>query len=190
MPTVNASKRIDDYINKSGDFAKPICKKIRAIIHKAEPEIIEEWKWGPNFQKNGMVCGFWGFKSYVNFFFFRGVNMKDPKKIFTEGGSNRWSRGLKIRDIKEVNEKVFVSYIKEAVKINSKPIDRSHKEIPVPADLSKLLNNKQKEHFDSLSYTHRKEYVVWIESAKKQETREARLKKAVELLSKKIKTPN
>jgi hypothetical protein len=109
----NASKLIDDYIDNLPEFSQKICRKIRQIILKADPEIIEDWKWGPNYYKDGMLCGFGGFKQHVHLAFFNGASMKDSKKIFTEGGANMHNRGIKFKDVNEINEKIIASYIKE-----------------------------------------------------------------------------
>ncbi len=191
MEKANPSNQIEVYISKSAEFAQPICKKLREVIHKAEPQIVEEWKWGPNFQKNGMVCGFGAFKEHVNFFFFKGAYMKDSKKIFTEGSANRFIRGLKFKDVKEIDERTLTLYIKEAVKLNFAKIEKVDKTIELPADLKSILAKKKKLKlfFDELSFTNRKEYVRWIESAMKKETRDARLQKTVVMLNQGIKHP-
>lgn len=191
MTKAKPSSQIDIYISKSAEFAQSICNKLREIIHKAEPEIVEGWKWGPNFQKNGMVCGFWAFKAHVNFFFFKGAYMKDTKKIFTEGGSNKFTKGLKFKDVKEIDERTLTNYIKEAVKLDSTKTEKIERIIDLPEDFRQFLekNKKLKAFFDGLSFTNRKEYVRWIESAKKKETQDARLQKTILMLKQGIKHP-
>src|SRR5436853_338053 len=99
MVTVNhnskASKLIDDYIAKSPAFAQKICNMLRQIILKADPKIIEDWKWGPNYYKDGMICGYGTFKGWVTFSFFQGALMKDPKKLFNYGDANAHNRSIK-----------------------------------------------------------------------------------------------
>lgn len=180
----NATKRIDEYIESSADFAKSICLKLREIIHKADPEIIEDWKWGPNFNKAGMICGFGAFKKHVNFFFFKGSLMSDADKIFSEGEANKNTRGMKFSSVDEVNERILIKYLKEAVKLNisgAKPVE---KQITIADDFkSALRKNKLLEPFEKMAFTHRKEYIQWIDDAKKLETRERRLQKAITMIS-------
>jgi hypothetical protein len=189
--TKSASRQVDEYIDTAQDFAKPICKKLRQIIFKAEPGIIEDWKWGPNYSKNGMVCGFNHFTSHVSFSFFQGALLKDPQKILNEGSDNLHNRGIKFKDVKEVDEKTLTAYIKEAVANNVKGIKvniKEKKEIKIPVDfLNELKLKKLHEKFNALSYTYRKEYIQWIESAKKEETRIVRIKKGIEKISKGLK---
>ncbi len=81
----DSKKLIDEYIDELPDFSKEICMRLRELTHSADPEIVEDWKWGPSFNKQGMVCGFSAFREHVSFTFFEGAAMKDPKKLFTEG---------------------------------------------------------------------------------------------------------
>ena len=177
---------IDDALSKAEPFAQDICKKLRAIIFTAEPNIIEDWKWGPNYYSDGMVCGYWHFKKFVTFVFFQGALLKDKHKILKTNPGNVHNRHLKFTNIKEVNEKILIEYIREAVTNNKKGIkltETKDKTVTIPADLKKLLSkNKLLAYFQNLAYSHRKEYVMWIEDAKKEETRLKRLKSAIEKL--------
>lgn len=188
-----ASHQISEYIESMPEWSRNICKKLRTIIHKADPQMHEDWKWGPNFNHNGMVCGFGAFKKHVSFVFFQGAQMKDAKKILQLGGANAHNRMMHILNVKDIKEKVLIDYIKEAVQINmnGKAVGISSPakvEIETPADLQILLEHTGlSEYFDMLAYTHRKEYILWITEAKKAETREKRLEKTIEMLQKKVK---
>jgi uncharacterized protein YdeI (YjbR/CyaY-like superfamily) len=180
---------VDDYLKSAPDFAKPICKKIRELILKADPEISEEFKWSiPVYAKKKLVLGLGVFKNHVTLTFFQGALLKDPKKIFTSGFDNRQTRSVKFSNIKEVDEKILASYIKEAIANDAKGIKvniKERKEIQAPEDFLKALKAKKLDvKFQNMSYTCRKEYVQWIESAKKIETREARIKKGVGMVGK------
>ena len=177
---------IDDGINKAEPFAKDICKKLRAIIFTAEPNIIEDWKWGPNYYYDGMVCGFWYFKKHVSFVFFQGSLLKDKHKVLQANPDNVHNRHIKYSDVSEVDEKILIEYIKEAVANNKKGIkitEAKDKTVIVPDDFKKLLvKNKLFPYFENLAYSHRKEYVMWIEDAKKEETRIKRMNASIEKL--------
>jgi hypothetical protein len=183
----NASKRITEAFSKAEKFAQPICNKLREIIHKADPQIVEDWKWGPGFNRNGLICGIWAFKQHVTINFYRGASMKDNKKLFIKDATpSAFNRLIKFHSIDEVDEKAITAYIKEAVQINLKGIKKTNATISLPADFEKLLKKeKLVKQFEALAYTPRKEFVKWIESAKRPETRQARLKKAVEMIAKK-----
>ena len=188
----DAAVRIDEYIAKAPPFAQPICKRLREIIRKADSGIVEDWKWGPNFNKSGMVCGIWAFKQHVTMTFFQGALLKDPKKILIHGSSNAKNRAVKFTALCEIPERTLISYIREAVRNNERGLRAapSPKAVKSPPDFRKALAARPhaKKFFEALSYTHRKELVIWITSAKKAETRSRRITEALAMLSKKQRT--
>jgi len=184
-----ASRLIDEAFAKMPSPWREICEKLRAIVHKADPEIIEDWKWGPNFNKNGMVCNVWAFKAHAALVFFRGAEMKDPEKLFNYGEDNKSSRMIKFTDIRQVKEKELIPYIREAARLNetapkkpAKPV----KEMPVPPDLEAWFgkNKKAKTFFEKLPYTYRKEMLQLLKSARREETRVRRFKAVTDALKK------
>lgn len=188
MPTkekVDAQKEISAYIDSMQPFAKAICKKLRAIILKADPSIEEEWKWGPHYSSNGMVCGYGGFQKHVKFTFFNGSAMKDPKQLFNHCVDNEFSRSVKYTDISEIDEKILTEYVKESVAVNQKGFKREVKDktVEVPADLQQALNKNKTaaKFFTGLSYGYKKEYVEWVTTARREETRKDRIAKVVEM---------
>ena len=190
--SAKAKRRVDEYIKKASEFAQPICRKLRNAILGADPEIVEAWKWGPHYSKRGMVCGYGAFQKHVSLAFFRGALMKDPGHLFMKDDTPAKSmRRMKFTRAEDVDERVIAAYVREAVALNVSGIKAREPSIDTPPDLQKLLKNNKTllKFFDSLSYTHRKEYVRWIEEAKKTETRRARLKKTVEMLKQKTRHP-
>lgn len=185
----DAKMLIDEGISQAEPFAQAICKKLRSIIFKAEPGIIEDWKWGPNYYKDGMVCGFWYFKKHVTFTFWQGALLKDKKKVLLSNPGNLHNRHLKFTDVSQIDEKLLIEYIAEAVINNEKGLkltEAKDKTVVIPADFKKLLtSNKLLPYFEKLAYTHRKEYVQWIEAAKKEETRMKRIDAAISKLKSK-----
>ena len=182
----NAAALIDEGISKLEPFAQVICKRLRKLILSADPEIIEDWKWGPNYYLNGMICGYWGFKKHVSFVFFQGSLLKDKKKILQENPGNVHNRHIKFTDVKQINDKVILEYLFEAIDNNRKGIkitETKDKTIIVPDDVAKAFKKaKVLAYFDSLAFSHRKEYIQWIKSAKKEETRTKRVLQAIEKL--------
>ncbi len=179
----DAKQLIDDGIGQAGPFAQIICRKLRSIIIKAEPGIIEDWKWGPNYYKDGMVCGFWHFKKHVSFVFFQGALLKDKKKVLQQNPGNLHNRHIKYADIKEVDEKLLIEYITEAVMNNEKGFKlrgAKDKTVVIPQDFKKLLaKNKALKIFEAMSYSKRKDYVQWIDGAKQAVTRGKRIETAL-----------
>jgi hypothetical protein len=193
MPTIrpDASKRIDKAFAEFTGFQKEYCIKLRKIIHKALPDVKEDWKWGPNFNVNGMICGIWGFKGHVKLVFFRGSLMKDKYKLFEHGMNNEGNRSVHFSDSNKLDEKKLIEYFKEAAEINRKGIKPEKKPIvvKVPVELNKALNKNKtaRKYFDTLAPSHRREYAEYVSGAKQAETRERRMVKVMEMLSGKMK---
>jgi uncharacterized protein YdeI (YjbR/CyaY-like superfamily) len=192
MSTID--KRIDVYIDKSADFAKPILGRLRQIIHEACPEVTETMKWSfPHFEYGGSIlCSMAAFKHHCAFGFWLGSLMKDPEELLRTG-EQKDSMGQfgQIKDVKDLpSKKILIQYINEAMALNEKGVKREKpkegvkKELVVPDAFLKVLrkNKTVLETFESLSYSHKKEYLEWITEAKTEETRQRRMAKTVDLL--------
>lgn len=182
---VDAQKEISAYINSLQPFAQTICNKLRAIILKADPSIKEEWKWGPHYSSNGMVCGYGGFQKHVKLTFFNGSGMKDPRQLFNHCVDNEFSRSIKYTNLSEVDEQLLTEYVKQSVAVNQKGFKREVKDktVEVPADLQAALNKNKTaaKFFNGLTYGYKKEYVEWVIAAKREETRKDRIAKVAEM---------
>jgi hypothetical protein len=181
--SINAAAEVSAYINALPSFSKAICEKLRAIILAADPAITEEWKWGPHYQYNGMVCGYGAFQKHVKLTFFNGAAMKDTLKRFNHCVDNQFSRSIKYTDISEIDEEQVTDYVRESVEVNKKGFKREikSKTVEVPDDFKAMLgqNKKARSFFEALSYGYKKEYVDWIISAKRAETRKERMQKTI-----------
>ncbi len=191
MPVIHpkASEEINQYISGLPAFSKSICKKLRQIIMKAHPEIREDWKWGPHYSCEGMVCGYGAFTNHVKFTFFNGAAMKDGHQLFNHCVDNEFSRSVKYTDVSQIDEKIITAYIQESIGINKKGFKREikNKNVEVPDDLKDALkkNKTALAFFDQLSYGYKKDYVQWVTSAKRPQTRTDRIAKVVERCSEK-----
>lgn len=184
----DARRRIDEYIQAAPEFARPICRRLREIVRAAHPEIVEDWKWGPNFHKDGMVCGFGAFKKHVSFVFFEGALLKDPKGILTVGTSNRHNRSFRITSVSDIDEETLKNYIREAVALNENGIKASPLEKPplkISSDIRRSLseNEQAKEFFEELAEGYQREYFEWINGAKRDETRRRRISQMMQKLA-------
>lgn len=187
MPTVDP--RVDAYIEKSADFAKPILRHIRELVHKACPDIQETMKWSfPHFDHQGTVCSMASFKQHCALGFWKQSLMEQDAFPAEKTAMGSFGRITSVKDLPP--DKVMIALIHQAVELNEKgikvakkPVDK--KDLVVPADLTKALskNKAAKTAFDKFSYSHKKEYVQWIEEAKTEPTRNKRLATTVEWLS-------
>lgn len=188
------SAQIDDYIAKAPKYARPILIKLRSLFHKACPQIEETLKWRfPHFEHKGIVGSMAAFKNYVSYGFWKGKLMSDPAGLFEAVGETGMcgTQVARLRDLPP--DKLLIDYIKEAVKLNEdevklpRPAARKpgDKQIETPADLQALLhkNKKAAAAFEAFSYSHRKEYIEWINEAKQEVTRHKRLAATIEQLA-------
>ena len=185
----NKDPRIDAYIAKSADFAKPILKHIRNAVHTACPKVEETMKWSfPHFDYKGMLCSMAAFKEHCAFGFW-----KEKLVLGTNPGSKdgmgSFGRITSIADLP--SNKTFISLIKKAVELNDAGVKvvrakpKAKKPLRVPPYLSAALkkNKKAQVTFESFSPSHKREYIEWLTEAKTEDTRTKRLAITLEWLT-------
>ena len=121
-----ASKKITKRIQELGDWRGDTLAEVRQLIHDADPEIEEEWKWEkpssggtPVWSRDGGVCTGESYKQVVKLTFARGASLKDPKKLFNSGLEGSTRRAIDIREGEKLNEAAFRELIRSAVAANS-----------------------------------------------------------------------
>jgi uncharacterized protein YdeI (YjbR/CyaY-like superfamily) len=188
MPTVDP--RVDAYIEKSAEFAKPILVHLRKLIHKACPEVSETLKWSmPSFDYKGILCGFAAFKQHATFGFWKQSLMESDEFPKNKTAMGSFGRITSLDDLP--SDKVMLDLIKQAAKLNENGVKVARrpaapkKDLVIPPELTKALskNKTAKNAFEKFSYSHKKEYVEWITEAKTEPTRNKRLATTVEWLS-------
>src|SRR5271154_746608 len=117
-----ASAFIDEKIKELGDWRGKTLAKAREIIHKADPEIVEEWKWmgTPVFSHGGIVCTGETYKSVVKMTFAKGAALEDPSGLFNSSLDGNVRRAIDIREGEKINEAAFKDLIRAAVALNLK----------------------------------------------------------------------
>lgn len=175
--------RIDAYIARSADFARPILTHLREVVHEACPDVEETMKWStPHFMYQGMLCGMSAFKQHCAFGFWKGGLIV---KAGDRTGEKAMGQFGAIRSIDDLPaRRTIAKYVKEAMRLNEQGVkapararSRNRGPVEVPADLEAALRRHRKARaaFDALSPSHRREYVEWITEAKREETRRRRL---------------
>jgi hypothetical protein len=121
-----ASKNIKKKIQELGDWRGEALARIRQLIHDADPEIEEEWKWAkassagtPVWSHDGGVCTGESYKLVVKLTFFRGASLQDPRKLFNSSLEGNVRRAIDIREGEKLNEAAFKELIRSAVAANS-----------------------------------------------------------------------
>src|SRR5262250_2629478 len=114
----SASAAIDAKIKELGDWRGRTLAKVREIIHAADPEIVEEWKWAkatspgvPVFSNGGIVCTGETYKDHVKLTFAKGASLKDPSGLFNSGLEGNVRRAIDIHEGDKINEVAFKDLI-------------------------------------------------------------------------------
>ena len=122
-----ASSYITKRIQELGDWRGETLAHVRQLIHDADPDIQEEWKWvkesnpgTPVWSHDGGVCTGETYKQAVKLTFFRGASLKDPEKLFTQPGTVR--RAIDLHEGEKINEAAFKRLIRAAVEANSEAL--------------------------------------------------------------------
>lgn len=180
--------RIDAYIEKSEEFARPILTHLRAVVHSACPDVEETMKWSfPHFDHKGMMCSMASFKSHCAFGFWKGSLVLGDKA--QDGAMGHLGRITSVKDLP--SDKALASYIRKAAKLNDEGVKvermprRARPQVEMPDDLAKALKKNKKAHttFEAFPPSHKREYVEWIVEARGADTRKRRLETAVEWIA-------
>lgn len=186
-----AKQMVDNYIEELPQWSKEICEKLRAIVLSVSPQIQEDWKWNhPNYYCNGMVCGIWAFKEHVTFVFFQGALIDDHYSVLSSHPDNLHNRHIKYSDVSQINEEILRNYLLQSIENNKKGLRINQtriKHIDIPFYIKEALENAGLlESFNNMGYSHKKEYILWIKEAKKEETRNRRIEKMISALREKF----
>jgi hypothetical protein len=121
-----ASANITKRIQQLGDWRGETLAHVRQLIHDADPDILEEWKWvkptnpgTPVWSHDGIVCTGESYKQAVKLTFARGASLKDPKKLFTSSLEGNVRRAIDLREGEKINPAAFKQLIRAAVAANS-----------------------------------------------------------------------
>ena len=123
----SASASIDEKIMALGDWRAKTLAKVRRIIHEADPEIVEEWKWvkptspgTPVFSHGGIVCTGETYKNAVKMTFAKGAALKDPAGLFNSSLEGNVRRAIDIHEGDKIDERALKELIRAAVALNLK----------------------------------------------------------------------
>jgi uncharacterized protein YdeI (YjbR/CyaY-like superfamily) len=182
--------RVDAYIARSAEFARPILEHLRETVHAACPDVEETIKWGaPTFMYHGMLCGMAAFKQHCTFGFWKGSLVVDAAHDRSDEAMGQFGGIRSVADLPP--KRTLAGYVRRAAKLNEEGVkapraQKGRKQpLPVPDDLAAALrrNPRALGVFEKFPPSHRREYVEWIVEAKRAETRERRIAQAVEWIA-------
>ena len=187
---MSSDPRIDAYIARQADFARPVLRHLRAAVHAACPEAEETLKWSmPHFLYKGqMLVGMAAFKAHATFGFWR------AKEVLGETGAEREAMGQfgRLTSVADLPpDEILQGLIREAMALTdsgsrparSKAAPKPEPETPPELHAALAANPAARATFDGFPPSCRREYVEWVAEAKRPETRDKRIAQAVEWMA-------
>lgn len=200
--------RVDAYIEKSAEYAKPILKKLRALVHKGCPDVVETIKWSmPAFEYKGPFCGMAAFKQHCVFGFWKsallfnapgksgeskdGTNKNKSADKLNWGAPGRDPVPACITSVDDLpSDAALLALIKKARKLNDEGVkvprvSKKRKPLAMPKEFAAALKKSKPAaaQFDAFSPSKQRDYIEWIVEAKTDETRQKRLATALEWIA-------
>jgi hypothetical protein len=124
MKKAAGNERAEDLISKRiadlGDWRGETMRRLRELIHEADPDVVEEWKWmgTPVWSHDGILCTGESYKEVVKLTFLKGASLKDPKRLFNSSLDGNARRAIDIREGEKVDAAAFKALIREAIALN------------------------------------------------------------------------
>ena len=114
------SQLINERIKELGDWRGTMLSRLRALIKEADPNVVEEWKWGgPVWSHDGVICTGETYKSVVKLTFIKGASVADPAGVFNSSLEGNARRAIDFHEDDKINEKAFKALFRAAAAINS-----------------------------------------------------------------------
>lgn len=176
--------RIDDYIARAADFARPILVHLREVVHAACPDVVETIKWGmPHFEHHGILAGMAAFKAHATFGLWRG------RELVPDGDDSAMGQFGRIASLRDLPPKrTLVALVRKAAALNEAGAPRPAKPgaakkpppAPTPEFAAALAGNAAAgKHFAAFAPGQQREYLEWIADAKRADTRARRIAQAI-----------
>ena len=118
-PVKTPSQLIDARIQELDDWRGETLARVRALIRRADPQVVEEWKWSvPVWSHDGIICTGETYKSAVKLTFPKGASLKDPEKLFNSSLEGNVRRAIDLREGEKIDEKAFKALVRAAIALN------------------------------------------------------------------------
>jgi len=120
------SELIDQRIEELGDWRGETLSQLRALVHEADPDVVEDWKWRgvPTWEHGGMICTGETYKNYVKVTFFKGASLDDPAGLFNSSLDGNTRRAIDFHEGEKIDNKAFKALISAAVALNESKTKR------------------------------------------------------------------
>ena len=120
------SELIDGRIRELGDWRGEMLGRLRALIHQADPDVVETWKWRgvPVWEHDGMICTGETYKSVVKLTFAKGAALPDPSKLFNSSLEGNTRRAIDFQQDAEIDEAALKALVRAAIALNTSKAKR------------------------------------------------------------------
>jgi hypothetical protein len=188
----NARGRTPDaWLDSCPPFSRPLCAELRELILRWAPDLAESIKWGSLcFSGHKLVCALGAFQKHAGLNFFRGTELADPVRLFNQGEGNTNIRTIRLTTLAGLDRAALRRLLHAAMGLDARPDipplpPRQREPWPVPGFFARALKSHRAAatFFASLPPTYQREYLVWLTTAKREETREQRLAQALAALA-------
>jgi hypothetical protein len=114
------SELIDERIEELGDWRGETLSRLRALVHEADPDVVEEWKWRgvPTWEHDGMICTGETYKDKVKLTFAKGASLEDPSRLFNSSLDGNVRRAIDIYEGEKLNERALKTLVRTAIALN------------------------------------------------------------------------
>lgn len=185
------TKKPDEWVATCPEFSRSICEELRELIFRWAADLNES-------VNSNMLCysgrkrvlALGAFRDHAEICFYRGAELQDPAGLFNHGLENVSIRGIKLKSMDEMDLNALRRLVQEAVALDASlappPVVKSNREPwPMPPELLEGLkqNPEAKKFFESLKPTYQREYMVWVGTAKREETKQKRLEETLRALA-------
>lgn len=190
-----ASRNPDLWLAGCPEFSRPICAQLREWIMRWELDLAESIRWNSLcYTGRKAVCALSGYKKHAGIAFFRGTELDDVSGVFIPAENNTWMRSIRVTKLETFNREAFRKLLRAAVRLDENPDilpppPQRRGPLVLPGFFAESLrkNKAAAEGFAGLAPTYQREYVVWLTTAKREETKAKRLTETLAALAAKRK---
>lgn len=185
------TKDPDEWVEIAPEFSREMAAQLRNQILNWEPDLSESIKWNILcFSGRKLVCGINACKRHLGLTFFRGTELPDPAKLFNQGENNTSILSIRMTSLDDTPSSALRALLRAAVLLDAEPALPAPPRVkrpptPPPDYLSKALkrNSAAARTFKNFAPTYQREYITWLTTAKRPETREQRLAQTLKALA-------
>ncbi len=185
------TKDPDEWLEAAPDFSRPLAAELRESFFRWESDLAESIKWNTlSFTGRKLVCALSPCKKHLSIVFFRGTELPDPARLFSAGETNTNVRSIRVTEPGGLNRHALRTLLHTAVELDAQPDvprapHRKREPWPVPDFFTEALkkNRTAAANFRSLPPSCQREWLVWLTTAKREETRAAHLAQTLAALT-------